>query len=93
MNLKKLLNVREGFDRKDDIVPKLWKRPMYSPEGKIVTQDYFKEKNIEGEDFIKILDDYYDERGWDKKSGLPTEEKLKQLGMEEYINIIKEKGC
>lgn len=93
MNLKKLLNVREGFNRKDDKVPDLWKRPMYSPEGKIVTQDYFKEKNIEGEDFIKILDDYYDERGWDKESGVPTEEKLKQLGMEEYKNIVKEKVC
>jgi aldehyde:ferredoxin oxidoreductase len=28
------------------------------------------------------LDDYYDERGWDKESGIPTPEKLKELGLE-----------
>jgi aldehyde:ferredoxin oxidoreductase len=29
----------------------------------------------------KMLDDYYDLRGWDKKTGLPTEKKLNDLGL------------
>jgi len=89
MNLKKMLNVREGFTRKDDKVPELWKKPMYSPEGKIETMDYFKEKVIKEKDFDKILDDYYEERNWDIKKGIPTKEKLEELDLGEYTNWLK----
>jgi len=34
-----------------------------------------------------LLDNYYDERGWDKKTGKPTPEKLKELGLD---NVIKD---
>lgn len=81
-NFKKLANVREGFRRKDDQPPRLWLRPMESPEGKIYTEDYYKEKVITEEDFEKILDDYYQERGWDKETSVPRDEKLKELGIE-----------
>ncbi|MCJ7457340.1 aldehyde ferredoxin oxidoreductase C-terminal domain-containing protein, partial [Candidatus Bathyarchaeota archaeon] len=30
----------------------------------------------------KMLDEYYELRGWDKKSGLPIEQKLNDLGLE-----------
>jgi len=86
--LKKLLNVKEGFTRKDDKVPELWLRPMDSPEGRIETMDYFKTKVIKGNNKKKILDDYYDERGWDKERGIPTEEKVYKIGLEEYSSSI-----
>ena len=35
-----------------------------------------------------LLDDYYEYRGWDKK-GVPTEEKLKELGLEDLLWIVK----
>ncbi|MFC2027449.1 aldehyde ferredoxin oxidoreductase N-terminal domain-containing protein [Chloroflexota bacterium] len=35
------------------------------------------------EDFEKLKDDYYELRGWDTISGMPTEQKLKELGLEE----------
>jgi aldehyde:ferredoxin oxidoreductase len=85
-NLAKLVNVREGFTRKDDRVPELWFNPMDSPEGTIETHDYFNTKVIEKEDAEQILDDYYDERGWDIAKGTPTQEKLKELGLEKYAN-------
>lgn len=89
MNLKKLLNVREGFKRKDDQVPDLWKRPMCSPEGILETMDYFQEKIINHDDFENILDDYYKERNWDVSKGIPTKEKLKELGLENYLEWLK----
>lgn len=78
---KKLANVREGFTRKDDRVPELWLRPMNSPEGKEETTDYYREKVLTKDDFKKTLDDYYDERGWDIRTGIPTIEKLEKLGI------------
>ena len=29
-----------------------------------------------------LLDNYYDEKGWDIKTGIPTREKLSELGLE-----------
>jgi aldehyde:ferredoxin oxidoreductase len=70
-NLAKMVNVREGFTRKEDEVPDLWFRPMESPEGRIEMQDYYKTKTLTKEDVKRLLDDYYDERGWDE-NGIPT---------------------
>lgn len=78
---KKLLNANEGFSRVDDKVPELWLRPMNSPDGVEETTDYYKEKIMTKECFDNVLDDYYDERGWDIKTGLPTKEKLISLDM------------
>jgi aldehyde:ferredoxin oxidoreductase len=83
-NLAKIVNVREGFSRKDDKVPELWFRPMDTPEGRIEMHDYFNTKVISKEDVDKMLDDYYDERGWNIDRGTPTPEKLKELGLERY---------
>jgi len=87
-NLKKLMNVMVGFDRSDDKIPELWKRPMKGIEGDLVTMDYFKEKELSDEDFNKCLDDYYKERGWDLKNGIPSEKKLKELKLDDYVSII-----
>ena len=35
-----------------------------------------------------LLDDYYESRGWTKE-GVPTMEKLKELGMDDLIHIIQ----
>jgi hypothetical protein len=76
---KKIANVKEGFTRKDDSVPKLWLRRMKTPEGDQITTDYYNEKVLTENDFEKILDDYYDERGYSISDGIPTKEKLKEI--------------
>jgi aldehyde:ferredoxin oxidoreductase len=38
------------------------------------------------------LDDYYDERGWDIKTGIPTEETLLELGLEDVAKDLKKRG-
>jgi aldehyde:ferredoxin oxidoreductase len=81
-NLAKQLNAKEGFSREDDQVPEIWLKPMDTPEGRIEMQDYFKTKTMTREDIDRILDDYYEERGWDKKKGIPTKKKMIELGIQ-----------
>ena len=56
---------------------------MNTPEGVIELKDYFDTKVINEEDIKRMLDDYYDERGWDIEKGTPTEEKLSELGLKD----------
>jgi aldehyde:ferredoxin oxidoreductase len=85
-NVAKMINVREGFSRVDDAIPEVWFRPMESPEGRIEMQDYYETKTLTKRDTDKILDDYYDERGWDRDTGRPTPVRLKALGIEEFAD-------
>jgi aldehyde:ferredoxin oxidoreductase len=79
--LARLINIREGLTRKDDTLPwKVMNQPIKddSPvKGSVVTQ----------EELDLMLDDYYTSRGWSLK-GVPTQEKLQQLGLGEFQNII-----
>lgn len=38
---------------------------------------------LDREKFEQMNDEYYDQRGWDPKSGIPTRKKLMELGLEE----------
>lgn len=87
-NMAKIINVREGFTREEDRVPETWFRPMESPEGTIEMMDYYETKVITKEDIEKNLDDYYKERGWNIKRGVPTKQILQNLGLEEYNNFL-----
>jgi len=80
-NLYKLLNVREGFSRKDDRCSKIWLTPRKTPDGISALMDYHGEKQISKSDIEKLLNDYYEERGWELKSGTPTRQKLVELGL------------
>ena len=78
----KLLNVREGFDRKDDKAPEAWYKPLVREGKEYRITNYEGTSTLTKEDIEIFLDDYYDERGYDRQSGLPTEEKLEELGLE-----------
>jgi aldehyde:ferredoxin oxidoreductase len=84
-NLYKVLNVREGFDRADDAFPEVWLKPLETPDGVQTLKDYYGKKDITAEDLEHLLDDYYDERGWDVGKGIPTKEKLADLGLGEIL--------
>jgi aldehyde:ferredoxin oxidoreductase len=92
-NIYKALNVREGFSRKDDKFPERWiKEPLKKKGKEIPITDYFKSKNLTPEDFEKILDNYYEERGWDIESGIPTRAKLEELGMKDVADDLESMG-
>jgi aldehyde:ferredoxin oxidoreductase len=80
----RLFNIREGLGRKDDTLPyKVMHLPI--PDEGPSKGAYVTQKEL---DFL--LDDYYETRGWTKE-GVPTEEKLKELGMTDLTNLIKGK--
>jgi aldehyde:ferredoxin oxidoreductase len=90
--LYKALNVRLGFSRKDDIFPDRWFEPLETEDrGTMMLNDYFGNP-LSRKDCEKLLDDYYDERGWDIKTGIPTEKTLDDLGLEEVAKDLKKKG-
>lgn len=93
-NLYRVINVREGFSRKDDQLPERWlNEPMkIGGEKEVSLMDYFKTKAITRKDVEKILDDYYDEHGWDVKTGIPTKAKLTELGLKEAAADLEERG-
>ncbi len=83
-NLARVFNVREGFTRKDDhLPPKVMSTPI--PEG------IAKGSVITQEELDLPLDDYYEARGWTKE-GIPTEGKLRELGMGDAIEIVRARG-
>jgi len=81
-NVYKMLNVRLGFNRQDDRAPQAWFEPFKIGDKEIPMRDYFGHAVITREDTERALDDYYDECGWDRQTGAPTPEKLKELGLE-----------
>ena len=87
-NIAKVINVREGFSRVEDKVPEVWFDPMKSPEGTLEMHDYYKTKVITRDDVSRILDDYYEERGWDIGKGIPTRKRLEQLSLKQYAKTI-----
>lgn len=79
-NLQRMINVREGVRRKDDQIPE---RVRKMPEfGAYASEAGCEIKNYEG-----MLDEYYEARGWDKETGIPTKEKLQQLGLGSLVKL------
>jgi aldehyde:ferredoxin oxidoreductase len=80
----RLINIREGLGRKDDTLP--WK-VMNEP---IPDEGPVKGAFVTQEELDLLLDDYYESRGWTLE-GVPTTEKLKEIGMGELESIVKAK--
>ena len=82
------LNVREGFDRKDDKLPKRFtteEMPLYANEIDPVTGKTTLGKQIGSaiiQDMDAMLDRYYMLRNWDNQ-GKPTPEKVQESGSDE----------
>jgi len=70
-NLKRILNNKLGVTKKDDYLPKIVLTPL-------------KEGGTEGRvpNIDKMLQKYYEIRGWDQETGTPLKEKLKELGLD-----------
>ena len=94
VNVYKAANVREGYSRKDDKFPERWFEPLkHSDKGiELFMKDYFNTKIITREDAEKMLDTYYEERGWNVEKGVPTAAKLKELKLDEVANDLTHLG-
>jgi len=81
INMERCFNIREGATRKDDHLP--WRLMNESAEND--DSEAINKK----EDLDYMLDDYYKLRGWNKESGIPKRETLKELGLE-FIKLETE---
>lgn len=75
--LEKMFNARLGIRRKDDTLGYRWIKEQ-CPSG--------PGKGMKAEDYLDVcLDEYYNARGFDVKTGIPTKNKLKELGLEKLM--------
>ncbi len=81
LNMERAFNVREGFSRKQDTLPKrMLTEPLHTREapgeGQIVRH------------LDRFLDSYYGIRGWTKE-GIPSTRKLNELGLGDVAKDLK----
>ncbi|MEM3654144.1 MAG: aldehyde ferredoxin oxidoreductase family protein, partial [Candidatus Bathyarchaeia archaeon] len=79
VNLERAYNVRIGITRKDDTLPERFlKEPLSEggSKGYVVNLD-------------PMLDEYYEARGWNVKTGIPLKSTFKRLGLEKVAEELK----
>lgn len=83
--LLKAYPMRQGLARKDDTWPDRFfneSLPEGPAEGVVLSRDTID----------RVLDEYYELRDWDKKTGLPTKEKLRELGLHDVADDLLRQG-
>ncbi|UCE74829.1 MAG: aldehyde ferredoxin oxidoreductase family protein, partial [Methanomassiliicoccales archaeon] len=84
INLERAINTRIGIRRKDDTLPqRFMKDPLPSGPAKGET---FQKKQLD-----KMVDNYYELRGWDKTTGLHLKEKLSELDMKDVLSDLQKR--
>lgn len=77
--------VRQGYSRKDDWIDgRLLKDPV--PDGT------YKGEKMDPAKINEMLDEYYQLRGWDIKTGVPTRKKLVEDGLEDIAEDLEKEG-
>ncbi|HQH99866.1 MAG TPA: NUDIX hydrolase YfcD [Deltaproteobacteria bacterium] len=90
--LLRACNIREGFSKQHDLPPLKW----FGPSG---FRDYMTELPIGSEDVTAMVEEYYDEQGWDRQTGEPLPQRIRELGLtslygeEIMAERIGESGC
>ena len=81
LNLSKCFNIREGWTRADDHPPERFFKDAH-------TRGPAKGVTLKEDGFQKVLSGYYKARGWNEKTGIPTNAKLKELGLNFVIGKL-----
>jgi aldehyde:ferredoxin oxidoreductase len=101
-NLQRAVMLRQGWGGRtgDRLLDYLHKEPLqstfFNPDcivpgknGEVVSRQGAK---VERENFEKLKDEYYELRGWNAASGLPTGVKLKELQLEDVASDLQGRG-
>ncbi len=78
--LERAFNIREGFSRKDDILPERFLTEPLEDAG-LATGEIIR--NLDG-----LVDEFYDVSGY-TRDGIPTPQKLKELGLEKVTTDME----
>jgi aldehyde:ferredoxin oxidoreductase len=81
-NLARLYCVREGIRREHDVLPQ---RLMHDP----LPDGPAKGMVIDQATLEALKDAYYDARGWDRSSGIPSVDRLEQLGLGDLVAELR----
>jgi aldehyde:ferredoxin oxidoreductase len=74
--LLRMANIREGLDQKAEALPHKW----FSKPG---FKRYTTEEPLGLQEGEEMIEDYYDEWGWERKTGIPSPQLLEKLGLKE----------
>jgi len=77
VTLERMFLVREGVKREDDFPPQRYFEPLAWQDDLKPAE---KDLKLDRAGFERMLDEYYDLRGWNRK-GRPLEETIKHLGL------------
>lgn len=84
INIERIFNMLCGIRKKDDTLAKRFlEEPLPEECGPSAGSVL---------ELPTMLDEYYKERGWDIETGVPTKEKLEELGLERFISKLEEVG-
>lgn len=84
VNTERLFNTREGVRREHDRLPRRFLEEPLPPEcgasaGSVLELE-------------PMLDEYYEQRGWEVSTGLPRQSRLAELGLEEEVRELQRLG-
>jgi aldehyde:ferredoxin oxidoreductase len=103
-NLQRAIQLREGWGGRDGdgLLDYFFTNPlkqgdvffnpdaiMPGPDGKIISR---LGKVLDRSGFERMKDDYYQLRGWDTKTGLPTSARLEELSLSDVSKDLKDRG-
>ncbi len=88
----KAANMRDGVIREDDGFPEAWFGTLEKGGKSFPLVDYYGNP-INKEAAGKLLDDYYEERGWDVAKGAPTRQKLEGLDLGWVADDLERQGA
>ena len=83
--LERAYDAREGKTRAHDTLPE-------KEFGRAVSRGWLKGATLERNKFEQMKDEYYAIRGWDVKTGIPTEETLKKYDLGDVAQDLKKRG-
>lgn len=80
VNIERAFNVREGMGRRDDTLPRRFR------------EEALLEGPSKGTKFEQepMLDEYYEERGWNRETGIPTRKTLERLNLNYVADELAE---
>jgi aldehyde:ferredoxin oxidoreductase len=83
--LERCFLVREGITGEDDFLQGKWAHEA-------THGGPFEGSYLDQEKFGKMLEDYYQQRGWNTGTGIPTRETLKELGLHAVASDLEKLG-
>jgi aldehyde:ferredoxin oxidoreductase len=75
--LLRMANLREAWEKRDEGLPERW---FEAPGFK----NYVSEEPLSSEEAEHMIENYYEEWGWDRKTGAPTARRLADLGLTKH---------